>query len=118
MVLDGNFAVQHKPTRRPGDDVALADGHAFMVETGPYRDHLRTAKKYTEVRQGSRMHHYSYTATLIESSKKLTCNEHRAVLSAAKKNTILDATGIGAAACSRHGFFIPHTAVDFDAGEG
>lgn len=55
---------------------------------------------------------------LTWAAKKLTCNEHRAVLSAAKKNTVLDATGIGAAACSRHGFFIQHTGVDFDNGEG
>lgn len=41
--------MQHKPTRNPQDDVALADGHAFMVKQDEYRKHLRTAKKYTEV---------------------------------------------------------------------
>lgn len=29
----------------------------------------------------------------------------------------LEATGIGAAACSRHGFFAPHACVDFQQGE-
>jgi hypothetical protein len=26
--------------RYPEDDVSLADGRAFMVESGPYQDHL------------------------------------------------------------------------------
>jgi len=32
-----------------------------------------------------------------------------------KKN--LDATGIGASACGRHGCFVPHSVVDFQKGE-
>lgn len=50
--------------------------------------------------------------------QKLTCNDHRAVLTANLKKANLESTGIGAAACSRHGFFIPHTCVDFQNGEG
>ena len=30
--------------RYPEDDVALADGSAFMVETGPYEEHLKDSK--------------------------------------------------------------------------
>lgn len=49
MVLDGNFSAQHRHMRRPEDDVALADGHAFMVEDAPYKDHLKSAAEYKEV---------------------------------------------------------------------
>lgn len=36
--------------KNPGEDVALADGHAFLVTSGPYKEHLGTAKEYKEVR--------------------------------------------------------------------
>ena len=49
--------------------------------------------------------------------QKITCNDHRAVLNAAVSRGQLEATGIGAAACSRHGFFAPHACVDFQGGE-
>ena len=53
VVLDGNFSVQHRHMRNPEDDVALADGHAFMVMEGPYKHHLSTAKEFKEVRKVS-----------------------------------------------------------------
>uniref|UniRef100_A0A5K1K6H8 Cell surface hydrophobicity-associated protein n=1 Tax=Ganoderma boninense TaxID=34458 RepID=A0A5K1K6H8_9APHY len=81
---------------RPEDDVALADGHAFMVTDAPYKEHLKTAAEYHD---------------------KITCNDHRAVLTASLDRANLEATGIGAAACSRHGFFAPHACVDFQQGE-
>ncbi|PIL25832.1 hypothetical protein GSI_11585 [Ganoderma sinense ZZ0214-1] len=96
VVLDGNFSAQHKHMRNPEDDVALADGHAFMVTDGPYKEHLRTAREFKE---------------------KSTCHEHRAVLTATMERAKFEATGIGAAACSRHGFFAPHACVDFQQGE-
>lgn len=49
MVLDGNFSAQHKHMRNPEDDVALADGHAFMVTDAPYKEHLKTAAEFKEV---------------------------------------------------------------------
>ncbi|KAI1783483.1 hypothetical protein LXA43DRAFT_903485, partial [Ganoderma leucocontextum] len=96
VVLDGNFSAQHMHMRNPEDDVALADGHAFMVTDAPYKDHLKTAAEFKE---------------------KSTCHEHRAVLTATMEWAKLEATGIGAAACSRHGFFAPHACVDFQLGE-
>ena len=50
VVLDGNFSAQHRKMRRPEDDVALADGHAFMVTDAPYKEHLKTAAEFREVR--------------------------------------------------------------------
>ncbi|KAI1784147.1 hypothetical protein LXA43DRAFT_1101707 [Ganoderma leucocontextum] len=96
VVMDGNFSAQHRKMRNPGDDIPLADGHAFMVQDAPYKEHLKTAKEYHE---------------------KSTCHDHRAVFSAMVERAKLEATGIGAAACSRHGFFCPHACVDFQQGE-
>ena len=47
--MDGNFSAQHRKMRHPDDDVPLADGHAFMVQEAPYKEHLKTAKEYNEV---------------------------------------------------------------------
>lgn len=35
--------------RNPEDDVALADGHAFMVADAPYKEHLKTAAEFRQV---------------------------------------------------------------------
>ncbi|KAI0708306.1 hypothetical protein C8Q76DRAFT_770330 [Earliella scabrosa] len=96
VILDGNFSAQHQHMKNPQDDVRLSDGHGYMVTSAPYREHLRTA---------------------VQFKQKLTCHDHRAVLAAASERAPLEATGIGAAACSRHGFFIPHSTVDFQKGE-
>jgi hypothetical protein len=45
------------------------------------------------------------------------CSNHRAVNQTNAVHQNLEATGIGACACSRHGCFIPHTMVDFQKGE-
>ena len=50
VVLDGNFTAQHRRMKNPEDDVALADGHAFMVTDAPYKEHLRTAAETKHVR--------------------------------------------------------------------
>lgn len=50
-------------------------------------------------------------------TQKLECHEHRAVLAAKSERAPLEATGIGAAACTRQGFFFPHCVVDFQKGE-
>ena len=112
VVLDGNFSAQHRHMRRPEDDVALADGHAFMVADAPYKEHLKSAAEYKEV-GGSIVR----LGTANELEKANTCNEHRAVLTAGMERAKLESTGIGAAACSRHGFFCPHACVDFQLGE-
>ncbi|KIK82115.1 hypothetical protein PAXRUDRAFT_59479, partial [Paxillus rubicundulus Ve08.2h10] len=42
-----------------------------------------------------------------------SCNNHRAVNQANSSRARLEATGIGATACARHGCFVPHLVVDF-----
>ncbi|KAI0739708.1 hypothetical protein C8Q80DRAFT_1288610 [Daedaleopsis nitida] len=97
VVLDGNFSTQHRRMKNPEDDVALADGHSYMVTEAPYKAHLQSATVFKE---------------------ENTCNDHRAVLNSKIERAQLEATGIRAAACSRHGFFCPHACVDFHGGEG
>ncbi|KAI1784921.1 hypothetical protein LXA43DRAFT_1100891 [Ganoderma leucocontextum] len=95
VVLDGNFSAQHRQMRNPNDDVPLADGHGFMVKDHPYKEHLKTA---------------------VEIKQTPTCNDHRAALNSDLGRSKLESTGIGAAACSCHGFFLPHACVDFQCG--
>jgi len=45
------------------------------------------------------------------------CNNHKAVNQANANRRNLEATGIGATACARHGCFCPHSVVDFQKGE-
>lgn len=45
------------------------------------------------------------------------CANHKAVNRANANRPNLDATGIGACACARHGCFVPHSVVDFQKGE-
>ncbi|GBE85939.1 hypothetical protein SCP_0804630 [Sparassis crispa] len=96
FVMDGNFSAEHMKMKHPEEDVALSDGQAFMVGQEDYKAHLAVA---------------------MESHQRSTCHEHRAVNQANVDRANLDATGIGATACARHGFFVPHTVVDFQKGE-
>ena len=49
--------------------------------------------------------------------KRSTCNNHQAINQANAAHGKLEATGIGATACARHGCFVPHNVVDFQKGE-
>lgn len=95
--MDGNFVSEHLRMQNPEDDVFLADGHGFMVEYGPYEEHIKASN---EIREASK------------------CNDHKAVNNVNRNHAKnLDATGIGACACGRHGCFFPHCVVDFQKGE-
>lgn len=119
IVMDGNFSAQNRKMKNPHDDVPLADGHGFMVTTGPFREYLQEA--------GRRKMPVSLPIEPASASDQMfarfpqsqpsTCNDHRAVLTQHLKKANLESTGIGICACSRHGFFIPHTGVDFQKGE-
>jgi hypothetical protein len=49
--------------------------------------------------------------------KRSTCNNHNAVNRTNTGHNHLEATGIAAIACARHGCFYPHAVVDFQKGE-
>ena len=44
IVVDGNFHADHLKMRHPENDVTLADGLAFIVETKPYLKHISESK--------------------------------------------------------------------------
>ncbi|KAH9843233.1 uncharacterized protein C8Q71DRAFT_794366 [Rhodofomes roseus] len=96
FVMDGNFSAEHLKMRRPADDIPLADGQGFMVTDGRYKEHLKAA---------------------VDVREKSNCHAHRAVNQANADRHDMEATGIGAVACGRHGCFIPHSVVDFQKGE-
>ncbi|KAH9922726.1 uncharacterized protein B0H18DRAFT_1183398 [Fomitopsis serialis] len=96
FVMDGNFSAEHLKMRSPKEDVSLADGHGFMVTEEPYKCHLKEA---------------------VEVREKSSCHAHRAVNQANADRHDMEATGIGAVACARHGCFVPHAVVDFQKGE-
>lgn len=43
IVMDGNFVSEHLKMKNPADDVYLADGHGFMVESKRYEEHIKSA---------------------------------------------------------------------------
>ncbi|KAH9914758.1 uncharacterized protein BXZ73DRAFT_54698, partial [Epithele typhae] len=98
IVTDASFSAQHTRMKDSGNNVPLAEGHLITVADQPYKKHLVDASKNT-----------------IE----VTCNDHKAAQNnhGSKSKSHLDVTGIGAAACSRHGIFLPHTCVDLQLGE-
>ncbi|EAU89886.2 hypothetical protein CC1G_07038 [Coprinopsis cinerea okayama7 len=96
FVADGNFTCIHRKQKRGELDVYLKNGEGYMVETTEYGRHLATAK---------------------ETAEPPTCHEHRAIADKSKVRKGLDATGIGAIACMRHGAFVPSSIVDFQKGE-
>lgn len=49
--------------------------------------------------------------------QKSTCSDHKAVNRVNATQGHLQATGIGAVACARHGCFFPQSVVDFQKGE-
>ncbi|EAU86504.2 hypothetical protein CC1G_10226 [Coprinopsis cinerea okayama7 len=96
FVADGNFTCIHRKQKNSDVEVGLKNGEGYMTETRRYRKHLATAK---------------------ETSEAPTCHEHRAIADKSKVRKGLDATGIGAIACMRHGAFAPGSVVDFQKGE-
>ncbi|TFK64685.1 hypothetical protein BDN72DRAFT_774275, partial [Pluteus cervinus] len=97
FVVDGNFVANHLKQKRPEDDVWLAEGTAMMTKREPYKEHLALVGDN-------------------EPKQKHDCNVTRA-LNAKVLQGGKDATGIGATACARHGFFCPTSVVDFQKGE-
>jgi len=47
--MDGNFSAEHMAMRDPDNDVALADGTAFMVGKADYKAHLSAAVEDQQV---------------------------------------------------------------------
>ncbi|KIM61421.1 hypothetical protein SCLCIDRAFT_77318, partial [Scleroderma citrinum Foug A] len=92
-VVDGNFTAQHMNMKKPEGNVSLSDGLGYMVKNEPYRNHIASAPEHREV-------------SALDITENFPTNRSN-----------LQATGIGATACTRHGCFLPHSMVDFYKGE-
>jgi hypothetical protein len=113
FMFDGNFSAEQLKMKKPQDDVHLTDGDAFFTTRKPYYDHLKVAREIREVYS----HFIPKRMALSGSMKKRTCNDYTAIHKANMLKQHLLHTGIGAAACPRHGCFVPHSVVDFQKGE-
>lgn len=113
-MIDGNFTADHLKTRRPENDIRLTPGGGYMVEPTRYEDHLKEAIDYQEA---SSLFKYVLQYKLIICPQKSTCSDHKAVNRVNNTQKHLQATGIGATACARHGCFFPQSVVDFQKGE-
>ncbi|KAK7678330.1 hypothetical protein QCA50_018678 [Cerrena zonata] len=98
LIGDGNFKQEHLKMKYPEDDVPLSDGHGYFVGKRDFDEYIANAPH--------------------PKAHKSTCHEHDAVKSQNATRAHLDATGIGAIACARHGCFYPHSVINFEKGEG
>src|SRR5882724_4257757 len=72
-------------------------------------------QEFKEVPSSQTLHLSSkMTANFTQQS---TCHNHKAVNAVNSHQNNLEATGICACACARHGCFVPHSVVDFQKGE-
>jgi len=113
IVIDGNFTADHLKMKRPENDVALSPGGRYMVEPTRYQAHLKSAIDHREVSNFCNC----LSVLKPDSIKKSTCSDHKAVNRVNQTQGHLQATGIGAVACARHGCFFPQSVVDFQKGE-
>lgn len=98
----------------PEDDVPLSDGHGYMVGKQGFDEYISKAPAPPS-QVGCAPIHYSRNADYMQSS---TCHEYDAIKNQNSARAHLDATGVGAIACGRHGCFYPHAVVNFKKGEG
>ncbi|KAJ8694062.1 hypothetical protein PTI98_008995 [Pleurotus ostreatus] len=96
LVADGNFKFDHLQLKKPHSDIQLRDGTGYVVTTATYEEHLAITNGVQE---------------------KSDCANHKAVNQATRPRKHVDNTGIGVIACARHGFFVPHSIVNFKKGE-
>ena len=101
--------------RRPEGDIALADRLGYMVEDTPYQNHVASAHETKEVYILDTWKLLAHLHAYLK--QKSSCQNHCAVNQANVNRSILQATGIGATACARHGCFLPHSVVNFYKGE-
>jgi hypothetical protein len=48
IVVDGNFSMEHRRMKKSEDDVFLSDGEGYMVQSGPYKEHLDSLVETTQ----------------------------------------------------------------------
>ena len=113
--MDGNFSLEHMKMKQPGQDVFLNDGCGYLVESSPYKKHLQDSTEPAQVSSSPQCMVHLIDHILLR--QRSTCANHKAVNQANANRRNLEATGVGACACARHGCFVPHSVVDFQKGE-
>ncbi len=96
ITLAGCWWNDHLQLKKPQSDIQLRDSTGYVVTTTTYKEHLAITNGVQE---------------------KSDCANHKAVNQATRPRKHVDNTGIGAIACARHGFFVPHSIVNFKKGE-
>jgi hypothetical protein len=115
ITVDGNFHADHIKMRRPDMDVMLTNGQGYMVDAIGYQEYISAAKEPRVV--SSNILPCDSIFTYL-TNQRSTCRNHRAVNGANTDNRRnLDATGVVACCCARHGCFIPTSVCDMQKGE-
>jgi Kyakuja-Dileera-Zisupton transposase len=115
ITVDGNFHADHIKMRRQDLDVMLTNGDGYMVEDVRYREYLSEAKEPRFV--GIFFNFLGFSPFLLILQRP-SCRNHKAVNAANSNNRRhLDATGVIACCCARHGCFIPTSVCDTQKGE-
>src|SRR5277367_6631213 len=112
LVVDGNFAAEHLKMRSTDKDVRLANEEGYIVNDVDYQRHLSEGFEIREVCVP-----HDLINVNLPPIKKSQCANHQAISQSNARKDHLEATRIGACACSHHGCFVPHSVVDFQKGE-
>ncbi|KAI9457552.1 hypothetical protein HD554DRAFT_2042303 [Boletus coccyginus] len=112
--MDGNFKAKHLHEKCPEDQVWLMDGLGYMVGWSDYQEYLKLTIHPMEA---SLIPKAICLKEFIGVTQCSNCNNHWAVNQANSSWDYLESTGIRAMACARHGYFIPHSVVDFQKGK-
>jgi hypothetical protein len=115
IVVDGNFSLEHMKMKKPGHDVFLNDGCGYLVDSARYQEHLESSRERTQVSISCATRSHSLYS--VFAAQRSSCANHKAINQANSNSKNLQATGVGACACARHGCFLPHSVVDFQKGE-
>ena len=115
LIMDGNFKAEHLHDWKAEDQVWLMDGLGFMVSW--VEQDLSFCNKYSARGDPPTVSDSNSTHVTYYFMKWSSCNNHHAVNQANASHRNLEASSIGGTACVWHGYFVPHSTVDFQKGE-
>ena len=100
--------------KNPEDDVELADGMGFIIESAPYKQHIKENKEQKQVCNSWLL---IGSSIILPCYQRSGCWNHCAINEANLNRKNRDATDICACACALHDCFVPHSVVYFQKGE-
>ncbi|KAJ7060660.1 hypothetical protein C8F01DRAFT_988096 [Mycena amicta] len=99
IAVDANFRLKNRIRANERPDPALGEGQGYLVETKPYKEHLKTYIAEKELQ----FHSCAAFAALIQQDTKVT--------------TGLRVSGVGGVVCARHGLVRRQGMGDLQKGE-